>query len=96
MKKSKRATIPSSADVEDWGPSPEERYEQTQLHDILNEAISELDPNFRIVFQLRDIEEMSTEETADVLRSFGARGEVAAASCAFETAPEVEPIFSAE
>src|SRR3984885_5194140 len=54
-------------DVEDWGPSPAERYEQTQLHDILNEAISELDPNFRIVFQLRDIEEMSTEETADVL-----------------------------
>lgn len=54
-------------DVEDWGPSPAERYEQTQLHDILNSAISELDPNFRIVFQLRDIEEMSTEETADVL-----------------------------
>ena len=54
-------------DVEDWGPSPAERYEQTQLHDILNAAISELDPSFRIVFQLRDIEEMSTEETADVL-----------------------------
>lgn len=54
-------------DVEDWGPSPAERYEQTQLHDILNEAISELDPSFRIVFQLRDIEEMSTEETAEVL-----------------------------
>jgi RNA polymerase sigma-70 factor, ECF subfamily len=54
-------------DVEDWGPSPAERYAQTQLHDILNGAISELDPSFRIVFQLRDIEEMSTEETADVL-----------------------------
>jgi RNA polymerase sigma-70 factor, ECF subfamily len=54
-------------DVEDWGPSPAERFEQTQLHDILNSAISELDPSFRIVFQLRDIEEMSTEETADVL-----------------------------
>jgi RNA polymerase sigma-70 factor (ECF subfamily) len=54
-------------DVEDWGPSPAERFEQTQLHDILNSAISELDPSYRIVFQLRDIEEMSTEETADVL-----------------------------
>lgn len=54
-------------DVEDWGPSPAERFEQTQLHEILNSAISELDPSFRIVFQLRDIEEMSTEETADVL-----------------------------
>ena len=54
-------------DVEDWGPSPAERYEQTQLHEILNDAISELDPCFRIVFQLRDIEEMSTEETAEAL-----------------------------
>jgi RNA polymerase sigma-70 factor (ECF subfamily) len=53
--------------VEDWGPSPEERYEQSELGTILTETIAELDPAFRIVFQLRDIEELSTEETADVL-----------------------------
>jgi len=58
-------TIPR--DVEDWGPSPEDRYEQRELSGILNNVISELDPSFRIVFQLRDIEELSTEETADVL-----------------------------
>jgi RNA polymerase sigma-70 factor, ECF subfamily len=54
-------------EVEDWGPSPEDRYEQTELSGILSEAIGELDPPFRIVFQLRDIEELSTEETADAL-----------------------------
>jgi len=54
-------------DVEDWGPSPEERYGQTELGDILGKVISELDPQFRIVFQLRDIEELSTEETAEAL-----------------------------
>jgi len=33
----------------------------------LNTTISELDPSFRVVFQLRDIEELSTEETAEAL-----------------------------
>jgi RNA polymerase sigma-70 factor (ECF subfamily) len=54
-------------EVEDWGPSPEDRYEQTELGDILSAAIAELEPGFRIVFQLRDIEELSTEETAEAL-----------------------------
>jgi len=54
-------------DVEDWGPSPEDRYEQSELSNILNTTISELDPSFRVVFQLRDIEELSTEETAEAL-----------------------------
>ncbi|MFZ0637572.1 MAG: sigma-70 family RNA polymerase sigma factor [Candidatus Acidiferrales bacterium] len=54
-------------EVEDWGPSPEERYKQAELQGILSTVINELDPSFRIVFQLRDIEELSTEETAEVL-----------------------------
>jgi RNA polymerase sigma-70 factor (ECF subfamily) len=54
-------------EVEDWGPSPADRYAQTELSEILTKVIGELDPPFRIVFQLRDIEELSTEETADAL-----------------------------
>jgi RNA polymerase sigma-70 factor, ECF subfamily len=54
-------------DVEDWGPSPQQRYEQTELSGILGKVIGELEPPFRVVFQLRDIEEMSTEETAEAL-----------------------------
>jgi len=54
-------------DVEDWGPSPADRYAQTELSGILGKVIGELDPPFRVVFQLRDIEELSTEETAEAL-----------------------------
>jgi RNA polymerase sigma-70 factor (ECF subfamily) len=54
-------------EVEDWGPSPADRYAQTELSEILTKVIGELDPSFRIVFQLRDIEELSTEETAEAL-----------------------------
>jgi len=59
------ATVPR--DVEDWGPSPEQRYQQSELAGILEHVIGELDPPFRVVFQLRDIEELSTEETAEAL-----------------------------
>jgi RNA polymerase sigma-70 factor (ECF subfamily) len=54
-------------EVEDWGPSPADRYAQTELSEILTKVIGDLDPSFRIVFQLRDIEELSTEETAEAL-----------------------------
>ena len=54
-------------EIEDWGPSPEEHFKQAEMSEILRAAINELDPSFRIVFQLRDIEELSTEETAEAL-----------------------------
>ena len=54
-------------DLEDWGPSPEQNYEQTELQGILQSVIADLDPTFGIVFALRDIEELSTEETAEIL-----------------------------
>jgi RNA polymerase sigma-70 factor (ECF subfamily) len=54
-------------EIEDWGPSPEQRFAQTEMHEILSEAIGKLDPDFRVVFTLRDIEELSTEETAKTL-----------------------------
>src|SRR5260370_8318776 len=54
-------------EVEDWGPSPEQRFAQTELAGILSEAIESLEPAYRLVFVLRDIEDLSTEETADAL-----------------------------
>ncbi len=54
-------------DVQDWGPSPSDRYAQSELSEILAKTIGDLDPAFRVVFQLRDIEELSTEETAEAL-----------------------------
>jgi RNA polymerase sigma-70 factor, ECF subfamily len=54
-------------DVEDWGPSPEQRFAQTELNEILNGVIGELEPIYRVVFLLRDVEGISTEDTANIL-----------------------------
>ncbi len=53
--------------VEDWGPNPEQRFAQIELQRILDEAIAGLEPDYRIVFVLRDIEQLSSEETAQAL-----------------------------
>jgi len=53
--------------VEDWGPSPEQRFAQTEMRGILRGVIEELPPDFRIVFLLRDVEGLSTEETAETV-----------------------------
>jgi RNA polymerase sigma-70 factor (ECF subfamily) len=50
-----------------WEDDPEQRYSQEEIRTILNDAISALRPAFRTVFILRDIEELSTEETANLL-----------------------------
>lgn len=54
-------------EVEDWADNPEQRYAKSELQDILNQAIERLEPQFRTVFVLRDVEEFSTEETAEML-----------------------------
>jgi RNA polymerase sigma-70 factor (ECF subfamily) len=50
-----------------WDNTPEDRYSQEELRRILDDAIDALPPIFRTVFVLRDIDELSTEETAGVL-----------------------------
>jgi len=47
--------------------NPEQRYSQEELREILARAVESLPPPFRAVFVLRDIDELSTEETATVL-----------------------------
>ena len=37
------------------------------MNGILNDAIGKLEPIFRTVFLLRDVEQISTEETAELL-----------------------------
>ena len=54
-------------EIEDWGPSPEKKFAQTELNEILNGVIAELDPIFRVAFLLRDVEGLSTEETGQIL-----------------------------
>src|SRR3954471_5521031 len=54
-------------EVADWMPNPEQQYRQSELSDILGKTIQGLPAGFRTVFVLRDVEGMSTEETAEML-----------------------------
>jgi RNA polymerase sigma-70 factor (ECF subfamily) len=54
-------------EVADWAPNPEQLYNQAELKDILSRTIQGLPSSFRTVFVLRDVEGLSTEETAEAL-----------------------------
>jgi len=54
-------------DLADWAPDPEQNYTQSELADILRKTIQGLPPGFRVVFVLRDVDGLSTEETAESL-----------------------------
>jgi len=69
-------------DIADWAPNPEDLYRATELREILRSTLEELSAGLRMVFVLRDIEELSLEQTAEVMglslaavkaRSFRAR-----------------------
>lgn len=50
-----------------WGEDPEQQFSREELGQILNDAVQSLEPPYRSVFVLRDIDELSTEETAEAL-----------------------------
>jgi RNA polymerase sigma-70 factor (ECF subfamily) len=54
-------------DLADWAPDPEQNYSQSELKQILEKTIKGLPPGFRVVFALRDVDGLSTEETAEAL-----------------------------
>jgi len=54
-------------DFADWRPNPEQVLARTELETILQNAARSLPMTFRTVFFLRDVEGLSTEETAEML-----------------------------
>ena len=54
-------------DIADWAPDPEQNYTQSELGEILEKTIKGLPPGFRVVFELRDVQGLSTEDTAEAL-----------------------------
>jgi RNA polymerase sigma-70 factor (ECF subfamily) len=50
-----------------WDENPEQKFSREELGGVLDTAIESLEPLYRSVFVLRDIEELSTEETAEAL-----------------------------
>lgn len=53
--------------ISDWRPNPEQLYDQAEFHQILHTGLSRLRPILRVIFVLRDIEEYSIAETAEIL-----------------------------
>lgn len=53
--------------VIDWKLSPTKISENEELKEILDEAIKKLPTDYRIVFLLRDIEGLSTQETSEIV-----------------------------
>lgn len=53
--------------IADWKFSPEKLAESTELRKMLDVAIEKLPPDYRIVFMLRDVEGLSTNETSEIV-----------------------------
>jgi len=60
------ADVPEGAFIPDWNSIPSNIFENTELKNILDEAINKLSPEYRIVFVLRDVNGVSTEETGKI------------------------------
>jgi len=51
----------------DCGPSPEESYQEAELHEYVMQFIEKLSPPLRKAFQLRDLDGLTTSEAAQIL-----------------------------
>jgi RNA polymerase sigma-70 factor, ECF subfamily len=54
-------------DLADWVPNLEQLYGASELRKILIESLQELGPGLRTVFVLREVEGLSTGQTAEIL-----------------------------
>jgi len=54
-------------EVAAWDEDPEQRFSREELGEILDSTIESLAPTYRSVFLLRDVDDLSTEETAEAL-----------------------------
>ena len=51
----------------DWSPSAEDLVERGEMRELVRRSIDELPDSYRVVLLMRDIEELSTDETARAL-----------------------------
>jgi RNA polymerase sigma-70 factor (ECF subfamily) len=53
--------------IADWSQVPDSQALRAELSEVLHKAIAELPENYRSVLLLRDVEEFSTDEAANIL-----------------------------
>ena len=54
-------------EIADWSSLPDGKALQSEMKELLEKAIRELPETYRSVVLLRDMEELSTQETAHIL-----------------------------
>jgi RNA polymerase sigma-70 factor (ECF subfamily) len=59
--------MPHPEFIAQWRDSPESLAQRAEVRRLIEEALAELDEKYRLVFLLRDVEELSTRETAQLL-----------------------------
>ena len=59
-------TLIDEKNIADWKVTPEKVTENNELKKVLDESIKKLPQDYKIVFLLRDIEGLSTEETGKI------------------------------
>ena len=67
MPASRTGGYPMKIEIADWSGLPEDEILRSELQHTLDQAIAEMPEIYRAVMLLRDVEELSTEETAHVL-----------------------------
>ncbi len=87
-------TIPR--EVEDWGPSPEDRYEQSELGDILEHDHRGTRATFPNRFPAARHRRIIDGRDGGGAGALGSGGEVAAPAGALEAAAETEQVFQTE
>lgn len=61
------ADLPHPDFIAVWSESPEQVASRRETRELLKEALDSLDEKYRLVFLLRDVQELSTRETAETL-----------------------------
>ena len=61
------AEVPHPEYIAQWTETPDEIASRRETRRLLSDAMDELDEKYRLVFLLRDVQELSTAETAEAL-----------------------------
>lgn len=61
------ADVPHPEFIAQWRETPEELAARREARELLDQALQELQEKYRLVFLLRDVEGLSTKETAEAL-----------------------------
>lgn len=59
--------VPHPEYIAQWRETPEELASRHETRELLDEAVQQLDEKYRLVFLLRDVEGLSTNEAAETL-----------------------------